>query len=110
MPKKKKSYAQDNIYVVRQFAYVYGAAEISLLSEKNTKSSSTIFLSLKNQQQETLITKTAFFIFYAQDSQWTTKRAKIFFQLGPIHGLSLRKSLIKNHATIFWVGSGRQPD
>ena len=28
--KEKQSYAQDNIYVVRQFAYVHGVAEISL--------------------------------------------------------------------------------
>ena len=31
---RKKSHAQDNIYVVRQFAYVYGVAGISLLSGK----------------------------------------------------------------------------
>ena len=28
--KEKQSHAQDNIYVVRQFAYVYGVAGISL--------------------------------------------------------------------------------
>ena len=28
--KKKQSHAQDNIYVVRQFAYVHGVAGISL--------------------------------------------------------------------------------
>ena len=28
--KEKQSHAQDNIYVVRQFAYVHGVAEISL--------------------------------------------------------------------------------
>ena len=28
--KKKQSHAQDNIYVVRQFAYVHGVARISL--------------------------------------------------------------------------------
>ena len=27
-----------------------------------------------------------------------------------LHGLSLKKSPIKNHATSFWVGSGRHPD
>ena len=32
----KQSNAQGNIYVVRQFAYVYGVSEISLLSGKNT--------------------------------------------------------------------------
>ena len=46
--KEKKSHAQDNIYMVRQFAYVHGVAGISLLSRKNIKCGSTIFLSLKN--------------------------------------------------------------
>ena len=32
----RQSHAQDNIYVVRQFAYVHGVAGISLLLEKNT--------------------------------------------------------------------------
>ena len=31
---KKQSHAQDNIYVVRQFAYVHGVAGISLLLGK----------------------------------------------------------------------------
>ena len=30
----KQSHAQDNIYMVRQFAYVHGVAEILLLSRK----------------------------------------------------------------------------
>ena len=30
-PKEKQSYTQDNIYVVRQFAYVHRVARISLL-------------------------------------------------------------------------------
>ena len=34
---KKQSHAQDSIYVVWQFAYVHGVAEISLLSGKNTE-------------------------------------------------------------------------
>ena len=33
---RKQSHAQDNIYVIRQFAYVHGVAGISLLSGKNT--------------------------------------------------------------------------
>ena len=31
MPKEKQSYAQDSIYVVRQFAYVHRVVGISLL-------------------------------------------------------------------------------
>ena len=33
---RKQSHTQDNNYVVRQFAYIYGVAGISLLSGKNT--------------------------------------------------------------------------
>ena len=35
--KEKQSHAQDNIYVIQQFAYVHGVAGISLLSGKNTE-------------------------------------------------------------------------
>ena len=35
--KEKQSHAQDNIYVVWQFAHVHGVVGISLLSEKNTE-------------------------------------------------------------------------
>ena len=34
---KKKNHTQDSIYVIWQFAYVHGVAEISLLSGKNTE-------------------------------------------------------------------------
>ena len=62
--KKKQLYVQDNIYIIRQFVYVYGVAEISLLSGKNTK----------------------------------------YWPKLSLHGLSLSKSLIKNHATLFGLG------
>ena len=78
--KKAKNFSQDNIYTVQQFVYVHGIVGISLLSGKNTKCGSTIFLSLKNYIQKTLITKTTVSISYAQDSQWATKRAKNFSQ------------------------------
>ena len=42
--KEKQSHAQDNIYVVRQFAYVHRVAGISLFSRKNlTPDAATIF-------------------------------------------------------------------
>jgi len=41
--KEKQSHAQDNIYVIRQFAYVHRVTGISLLSGKSTKSVATIF-------------------------------------------------------------------
>ena len=77
MPKKKLSHAEDSIYVVRQFAYVHGVAGISLLSGKNTKCSSTVFQSLKKRQQQTLITKIAFFTSCVQDPQWAKKPCNI---------------------------------
>ena len=62
--KKKQLHAQDNIYIIRQFVYVYGVAEILLLSGKNTK----------------------------------------YWPKPSLHGLSLSKSLIKNHTTLFGLG------
>ena len=76
-PKEKQSHAQDSIYVVQQFAYVHRVAGISLLSKKITMCSYSVFFSQK-QQDKTLITKKRAFISCAQDSQWATKRAKIF--------------------------------
>ena len=69
---RKQSHAQDNIYVVRKFAYVHRVAGISLLLGKN------IEYNLRLQ----------------------------YFLAHKKHGLSLSKSLIKNHATLF--GSGHQ--
>ena len=43
---KKNNHTQNSIYVVWQFAYVYGVAGISLLSGKNTKCGYSVFLSL----------------------------------------------------------------
>ena len=47
---KKNNHTQDNIYVVRQFAYVHGVVGISLLSGKKIQSAATVFFfhSLKN--------------------------------------------------------------
>ena len=102
MPKKKKqSHAQDNIYVVRQFAYVHGVAGISLLSGKNTKYKNwayNLFSLIKNTTtllKETLITQSRFLYI---------KMGQKNFPLGPLHGLSLSKSPIKNHARLFYLG------
>ena len=56
-PKEKQSLAQDSIYVVRQFAYVHRVAGISLVSKKITMCGYSVFLSQKQQQDKTLITK-----------------------------------------------------
>ena len=46
---RKQSHAQDNIYVVQQFAYVHGVAVISLLlRKKKYKMRLQFFLCLKN--------------------------------------------------------------
>ena len=47
--KEKKPHAQNNIYVVRQFAYIHGVAGISLLSRKNTKYGYNVFSLTKPQ-------------------------------------------------------------
>ena len=130
--KEKQSHTQDNIYVIRQFAYVNGVVGISLLLGKNTKCSSTVFLSLKKLQPQILITKNC--VFYIPRTGFTMgykTSQKIFPGALPsnpprglsisaktwacwpkpqLHGLSLRKSPIKNHVTLFRVGSSRQPD
>ena len=46
-PKEKQLHAQDSIYMVRQFAYVYRVAGILLLSKKITMCGYTVFLSQK---------------------------------------------------------------
>ena len=46
--KEKQSHTQDSIYVIWQFAYIHRVAGISLLSRKNIKCGSTVFQSLKN--------------------------------------------------------------
>ena len=102
--------------MIRQFTYIHGVAGISLLSGKKYKCDSTVFLYFKKLHQETLIIKTTVFISYAQDSQWATKRAKKNFNATtwayrpkpPLHGLSLKKSPIKNHATLFQVESSSE--
>ena len=56
-PKEKQSHIHDSIYVVWQFAYVHKVAWISLLSKKITMCGYSVFLSQKQQQDKTLITK-----------------------------------------------------
>jgi len=47
--KEKQSHAQNSIYVVRQFIYIHGVAEISLLSgKKKIQDAATIILHNKN--------------------------------------------------------------
>ena len=54
-PKEKQSHAQDSIYVVQQFAYVHRITGISL--KKITMCGYSVFLSQKEQDDKTLITK-----------------------------------------------------
>ena len=43
--KKKQLYAQDSIYVIRQFAYIH---EVTGIYQGKIQSAATVFLSLKN--------------------------------------------------------------
>ena len=48
----KKTIIQDNIYVIRQFAYIYEVAEILLFKRKITRyGRSSIVFSLKNYKK-----------------------------------------------------------
>ena len=79
MPKVKQSHTQDSIYVVRQFAYVHRVAGISLLSKKITMSGYSVFLSQKQQQDKTLITKKKRLLYRApRIHNGLQKRAKNF--------------------------------
>ena len=78
------------------FTYIHGVAGISLLSGKNTKCDYNFFSLTKHgntTHNKTLITKVRFY------------RAN-----PPLHGLSLKKSPIKNHATLFRSGQVVKPD
>ena len=113
--KEKQSHAQDNIYVIRSFAYVHRIVGISLLSGKNTKCGYSFFtLSQDNNNNKILITKKDFYILHT----WFTNGlenglgglsmsspAYACWPKPPLHELSLRKSPIKNHATLFQVRS-----
>ena len=74
--------------MVWQFAYFYEVVKISLLSGKNTKCSYSVFL-----------------LFFLSLSPAWAYRPKL-----PFHGLTLRKSLIKNHVTLFGLGRVVKPD
>ena len=91
MPKKKESHAQDNIYVVRQFAYVHGVAGILLLSRKKIQVQQySVSVSQENDNNKTLITKAAFFTSCAQDLQWATKPRNII-QVGSSTGSNITR-------------------
>ena len=80
---KRNNHTQDSIYVVRQFAYIHEVAEISLfLGEKYRMQQYSFFSFKKKKTFETLISKPTVFVSCAQDSQWATKIAKKFYDLG----------------------------
>ena len=65
MPKKKQSHAQDNIYVIRQFAYVYGVTGILLLSRKKIQNATIQFFSLsKNDNNKPNHQNNVFYILH----------------------------------------------
>ena len=88
--------------MVRQFAYVHRVAGISLLSGKKYK----VWLQFFSHSRNTTTTNPNHKIGFSTSCApaWANRPKP------PLHGLSLRKSPIKNHATLFRVGSGCQPD
>ena len=128
--KEKQSHAQDSVYVVRQFAYLHGVAGISLLSGKKYKVwQYSISVSREQRQYKTLITKKTILHYVHKIHNGLQNGSKNFpggvaleplrglsmstlawacQPKPPLHGLNLKKYLIKNHATLF--GSGCQPD
>ena len=109
--KENQSHAQDNTYMVRQFAYIYGVAGISLLSRKKYKVRLQCFhtLSRRWQYNKTLITKNSFYILRTWFTMGHKTGQKFFPRVAyrpkpSLYGLSLRKSLIKNHVTLFELG------
>ena len=97
---RKQLHAQDNIYVVQQFAYVYGVAGISLLSGKKGKykvqvAAPIFLLTIKTRPYQNRNNQIAF------STQNGPKP--------PLHGLSLKRSPIKNYAILFgWVESSNR--
>ena len=77
----QKTIIQYNIYVIRQFVYVHKIAVISLFLKKNIRCKGTIFL-FQNNTTNLNLKQLMVFIFYIEKP--------------PLHGLSLKKSLIKN--------------
>ena len=94
--------------MIRQFAYIHGVAGISLLSGKSTKCSYSFSLSQNTATTptiKTLITKVGFYIQNGPKKIFMSAPAWAYRPKPPLHGLSLSKSPIKNHATLF--GSDR---
>ena len=104
--KEEQSHAQDSIYMIRQFAYVHGVAGISLLLGKNKEYKNcgynTVSLTLKNAATTSYNLKNPN---HGKIGLYIWNRPK-----PPLHGLSLSKSPIKNHAILFGVGLGRQTE
>ena len=95
-PKEKQSHIHDSIYVVWQFAYIHKVAWISLLSKKITMCGYSVFLSQKQQQDKTLITKKKRLLYPAHRIHNGLQNGPKFFcrPKPPLHGLSLSNSLI----------------
>lgn len=100
--KEEKKYAQKkiiiqySIYVVQQFAYVYGVLGISLFTWKNTRYGSTTF-SLKNNTKP-WSPKQNFFYHVHKIHNWLQNRPQIIGPSRSTRGLNFKKSLIKDRS------------
>ena len=106
----KQSNTQDNIYVVRQFSYVHRVAGISLLSgKKKIQDEATIILHNKNTATKPTIKNPHQSRFSIIQKTLTCPWA-LRLGLPLLHGLSLSKSPIKNHAILFGLSRVVEPD
>ena len=96
--KEKRSYAQNNIYVIQQFIYVHKIAGISILSGKNTSAAIQCF----NLSKTTIIKNPNYksCVFYILCIGFT-----IGYKTGQKFSTSSENLSLKNHATLF--GSDR---
>ena len=108
MPKKeKKNHTYKTVFT--WFSNLLTSTELQGFHyyQGKIKSAATIFFSLSQEtrQQQNPNLKIGFSRSCAYDSQWATKRAKIFPRgKPPLHGLNLKKSPIKNHTILFRSG------
>ena len=96
--KEKRSYAQNNIYVIQQFVYVHKITGISILSGKNT----SVAIQCFNLSKTTIIKNPNYksCVFYILCIGFT-----IGYKTGQKFSTSLENLSLKKHAILF--GSGR---
>ena len=114
---KNQSHSRNNIYVIRQLAYIHRVAEISLLLGKNTSAIVQFFSLLKTTKTNSNHQNCIFYILHTKFTMGYKMGQKCFpgalppnppevfpwalWPKPPLHGLSLKETPIKNHTTLF---------